>query len=198
MSQPVYSDEELLRMICGTDPERKAALRQVFLNGHKIAKNSILKNGGQAFDADDAITEAIIVLDRQVRAGRFVPKASLKSYFVAICQRQWLSQKRPTQKISFTDETYAFDGLDAQTPETLVLESEQKQLLQSLLSSEEFGERCRETVRLYGLKYSHAQIAEVLQTTEGYAKQMVFRCKNKLREILEKHPSFMQQLLDTL
>jgi RNA polymerase sigma factor (sigma-70 family) len=198
MSETPYSDNQLIEMIKNGGEDRQSALKSIFLSCYPVAQGKIMKQGGKLYEADDAITEAVIIFDNHIRNGKFKPKGALKSYFVAICYWQWLAMKRPTKRISFANETYTFDGEDFETPELIMLASDQKQWVSNLLNEKELGEKCREALRLYGLNYSMQEIAEKFSTTELYARQIIFRCRGKLREILEKKPTLMKQLLDTL
>lgn len=194
-----YTDDQLIAMIrSGDGNARDAALVHIYRSGFSAVKGRIRKSGGDPEDALDMMGEAIVILDNHVRNFKYVQTASLKNYFVGICYWTWRSKNGIRQRNLLPGDTFDFDGADFITPLVLMLEDEQKEMVRNLLHSEDLGERCREALTLHSLSYPLDEIALAMKTTYGYAQQMVFRCRNKLRAILEKHPALLKQLLDML
>jgi DNA-directed RNA polymerase specialized sigma24 family protein len=147
-------------------------------------------------DAEDAVAKAFGVLYINILNGKYEPRASLKNYYFGIIKKMRppkpLIPNSPEYDLSASAEPVPL------TPEDEAIKREVEDVLRKLLEAEGLGERCKKVLRLYGLSYLHAEIAEEMETTEKYSKQMVFRCFKKVRKILKKHPNLKQQLLDLL
>lgn len=195
MDKTAYTDSQLIAMIrSGDNTARQAALKRIYFSGFGPAKGRILKHGGRSQDVDDAAQEAIIILDNNIRNFQYEQKASLKNYFAGICYWQWRSMRDKTKRIDWAGEIAPFEGEVTQTPEVVMLDEELKKEVRELLEKEELGEDCREVLKLFRLSYSRKEIARAFGYSEGYAKLKVFRCMEKLRNILENNPGLRDKL----
>ncbi|MBK7937420.1 MAG: sigma-70 family RNA polymerase sigma factor [Lewinellaceae bacterium] len=181
------TDETLLSAIRSGGQARENALRYLYLlpGLRETVARFVLDNGGNRSDAQDVFQEAFVLLDRNLREGRFEGKSALTTYFVAIAKWRWVTLRR--QQGRYTEISPAqYDGA-VESPEAETLRAEHRELLAGAMG--QIGERCRELLRLYQLDYSMEEIAGKM----GYsgadtAKKEAFRCRMRLREVLENDP----------
>ncbi len=182
-----YTDAKLIAMIRQPDAGRKEALRFIFLSWQNIAKAILLKTGAHITEVENAIQEAIIVLDNHIRNSKYEKKSNLKNFFIGICKGRLYSNKRGTRRIEWTDNPLKIDGIEMQEPETLMLEKEEKALIRNMLNM--LDPKCREVLKLYQLSYPNKEIAEEVGLgNANNARQWVSICKRRLKELVIKNP----------
>lgn len=186
-----YKDEQLVALLKGAAPDRDAALRFIFVESgwRNVAFRAIRNMGGGIQDAEDAIQEAVIVLDEHVRAGKFQGASTLKNYFIGICRGRWHSNLRSVQRLEWSEEPLPAQSADDTDPETMLLENEQKTVLRDALG--QMDERCRELLSLYKLAYTMDEIADNLGLgNANNARQRIHQCRQKLAKMIEHIPFF--------
>lgn len=182
-----FTDEQLLVMIQGAEQERNAALHFIYVDSgwRRIAFKVLRAQGGGVQDAEDAIQEAVIVLDDHVRTGKFQGKASLKNFFIGICRGRWYSNRRSVHRLDWTDEPLPAQHAAVEEPESLLLKKEQKTAIRALF--QQLDERCRALLQLYKLAYSFEEIAATLELgSANNARQRTHQCRQKLTKLMEE------------
>lgn len=201
MANTAYTDDQLIAMIRSGDiAARNAALKQIYLAGYNAAKGRIISRGGMIHDAEDAIDNAIIILYKHIRNGKYEQRkgVTLISYFLKVCYLQWLSKKGTGDRIVLTDEPPDPNGQNFETPEVLMLENDIKEQVRKLLDNETLGDRCRQALTMWSWGHNLTKIAQAMNTTYDYARTMLYDCRQKLKKILEKNPALTKQLRDLL
>lgn len=189
MSKAQYTDNQVIAMINKGGTSRNEALRFIYTSFRKSAKAIMVAAGANAPDADDAIQEAIVVLDNSIRNGKYQASSNLKNYFIGICKGRIYSNKRSTKRINWTDDNLKMDGIETTQPETLMLEEEEKSILNNLLNM--LDEKCRDVLRLYKLSYAMDEIAtETDLGNANNARQWVYKCRKRLTKLVSQNPSF--------
>jgi RNA polymerase sigma factor (sigma-70 family) len=188
-------DHQLIAMIRGSDEDRDKAFHFIYVESgwRAAAQTLILAAGGSVPDAEDAIQEAIIVLDNNIRIHKYQKTGSLKNYFIGISRGRWYSNKRSVYRMNWTDDIAKMDSRATPEPEVLMLEEEQKDIVRSLFNS--LDERCKEVLLLYRLAYSMDEISRKLSLgNANNARQRVFNCRKKLVELALRNARFSEFL----
>jgi RNA polymerase sigma factor (sigma-70 family) len=188
MNKPSFpiSDTDLINAICGTVTDRREALRYVFHDDTLFQKvrNYVSTQGGTVEDGEDVFQESVILFDRNIRQNRFKGESSLHTYFLGIAKWYWITERRKRKN---------FVELDAQILESLdesldfsLIESENREILRGVLA--QIGEKCKELLLLTGIA-THTEIAEIRGYTDAEAaKKEVYRCRKKLRDLIQQQP----------
>lgn len=183
------TDEALKKMICASPAERETALHYIFVkSGWREQALSILKGKGVPQpDAEDAVQEALIALDRHVREGGFAEGQSLKNYFVGICKGRVYVHQRSRQRIHTTSDMAGFQINTGQTPETAILETEQKNMVRRLLNL--LDHKCRDLLKLYMLSFSMKEIKDELGIkSDEMTRKSAYDCRKKFASLLDENP----------
>lgn len=189
MSNLKYTDQQIAEMICKGNEDRNTALRYVYTSWRDYAKRTLLANGGKINDVEDAIQEAIVVLDNSLRNNKFQFGSSLKTYFIGICKGRLYSNRRSIHRMEWTDDNLKMDGVEPTQPETLMLSNEQKDIVGRMLNM--LDETCRQILQLYRLSYSMAEIAtEANLNNANNARQRVYKCRKRMAELATKNAEF--------
>jgi len=182
-----WKDDALITAIQTGGAAREEALRQLYLRPglRETVIRHVLDHGGAFDDARDVFQDTLVLFDRNLREGRYEGRSALSTYFVAIAKWHWLTLRRQKGRYGNLEEHH-YEGT-VESPEADALRGEERTLLAEALT--QIGERCKGLLRLYQLDYSMEEIAN----TMGYsgadvAKKEAYRCRMKLREILEKNP----------
>jgi RNA polymerase sigma factor (sigma-70 family) len=182
-----WTDDALAEAVRQGGREREAALHRLYQKPglRETVVRHVLDHGGSHQDAQDVFQESFVLLDRNLREGRFEGKSALSTYFVAIAKWHWVGLRRRQGRYQELTAS-AYEG-SVDSPEAETIGSEQRSLLAAGL--EQIGERCKSLLQLYQLEYSMDEIADVMgYQNADVAKKEAYRCRIKLREALERQP----------
>ena len=185
-----HSDEQLLEAIKQGGTARETALREIYrdANLQRMVTAYVRNHRGDATEGQDMFHEGIIVLDRNIRAGKFRGESSLKGYLYSICRFLWMNQMRKLSHVKPVAEMPFENEADLDTPEVQVVAQERKDLLNRLLG--ELGERCQRILELWKLSYSMEEIAETLGfSSADMARKAKYRCHLSLLEVIQQNPN---------
>lgn len=177
------TDHEIITAVQAGGAARAAALQYLYLkSGLREAVNrTVLDQGGSMADAQDVFQESFVLLDRNLREGRFEGRSTLSTYLVAIAKWKWLGMRR--QEGRYTELAAAQYDTEVESPEVSAIDQEQRALLAAAL--EQIGERCKQLLGMYQMDYSMAEIAQAMgYQSQDVAKKEAYRCRMKLREKL--------------
>ncbi|MCB0668745.1 MAG: sigma-70 family RNA polymerase sigma factor [Saprospiraceae bacterium] len=192
-SKKELSDKDLVDMICRSEASRKEAIECIY-HWQKVkdqVAGLVVQKGGSLNEALDIYHEGIIILDRNIRQGRYKPEASLQGYLYSICRFLWQNEWRKMQK-NYSLEN-ADGGKDEHTPEMQLFDEERKQVLVKVLGL--LDESCRKILKLWKLSYTMDEIARNLDlSSAGMAKKYKYRCMKKLMLVLDQQPNLLDAL----
>lgn len=182
-----YSDEQLVEAIRQGGANRQAALKDIYndKNLQRMVISYVRNHRGDATEGQDMFHEGMIVLDRNIREGKFRGEAPVKGYLYSICRFLWMNQMRKRSHAQPMAEVPIENDIDYDTPEIQLVAQERKDLLHGLLS--ELGERCQRILELWKLSYSMEEIAEAIGfSSADMARKAKYRCHLSLLEALQK------------
>jgi RNA polymerase sigma factor (sigma-70 family) len=195
MKKPDFTDEQLVAAISAGGSGRETALKAIYEDGDlkRMVAAFVRNHQGNATDGQDMFHEGMIVLDRNIREGKFRGEAPVKGYLYSICRFLWMNQLRKQAHTSSVAEMPPVYEPDNLTPEVALVTEERKDMLNRLL--QELGDRCRQILELWKLSYSMEEIAESLGfSSSDMARKAKYRCHVSLLEIIRKNPH-VEQLL---
>lgn len=195
MKKPEFTDEQLVAAISAGGPGRETALKAIYEDGDlkRMVAAFVRNHQGNATDGQDMFHEGMIVLDRNIREGKFRGEAPVKGYLYSICRFLWMNQLRKQAHTSSVAEMPLSNEHDTLTPEVTLVTEERKTVLNRLL--QELGERCQQILELWKLSYSMEEIAVSLGfSSADMARKAKYRCHVSLLEIIRKNPH-VEQLL---
>lgn len=137
----------------------------------------VIKNNGQAADAQDVFQEAIIALHQKANDPKFVLTCPLGGLLFSICRNKWLNQLRKKNKEAevrtWQEEKYKDDNSLVSVLEAV----EEEEIRQKQLDTtfQQLSELCQKLLRLLISGISSAEAAERLGMTDA---NTVYRRKN--------------------
>jgi RNA polymerase sigma-70 factor (ECF subfamily) len=169
-------DSSLLRRFLDGDPE---AVSRVAI----IARFVV---GDRAYvipeaDRQDLVQECLVHVYRACRNTGFRLEQSLQAFVRTVAYRRCVDWMRRQHRAVPVDPAIAdpSEGPEAQLAERETIE-QGRQVLQAL------GENCREVIRMRAIEgLSYRRVAERLGKSEGAARNIMYRCLQEARAILE-------------
>jgi RNA polymerase sigma factor (sigma-70 family) len=176
----VSSDARILDQMRKGDEE---ALVTLYEHNRRPITAYVLKNSGDADEAEDVLQECLVILWERVRAGRFTYRAQLSTFLFSIAKNLWhrsLARKRRELPAASAEEP--FD--DALSTLDLMIEEEDHTGVSNAL--QKIGETCRELLMFYYWEeLTMEEIARRMNfANAATAKSKKYQCKKALERIL--------------
>jgi RNA polymerase sigma factor (sigma-70 family) len=191
-------DEEILRRIKNGGIERDQALQYLYLNskGNKWRKTvvkHIRRNSGSKIDAETIVHDTLVAFDCRALSGSLEIQQSIHQYLIGISKYLWLDvlRKRKTFRTKELDE--------AQLENTAEFEMEpffspdKEEYIKALV--EKIAPECMQLLIFRGNKYSHEEIAKILNISKQTSKNKFSACIKKIKAFLREDAEW-QKLLD--
>lgn len=163
-------------------------IKAIYENNFFKVKSFVLKNKGQQEDAEDVFQKALLQLAVRYKKEKFVITSSFEAYLFTVCKNLW---RRELNKLKFRVTNHDLVELkdDNEDIAMAILEQERWELFTESL--ELISEKCKQLLKLYFAKVTYEEIVKTFEySTETVARQRVFKCKNKLKELIRKDKRF--------
>ncbi|MEL6925450.1 MAG: sigma-70 family RNA polymerase sigma factor [Bacteroidota bacterium] len=192
---PTMTNTALLENIRCGGAKRQAAIAAIYQD--KALRNQVIafvrKNNGNQEDGIDIFHEGIIAFDENVRKNKYEDKGKVQAYIFTVCRFMWLNKLKRNSRMVYTSEISTLDQKNMETPESLHMSQEQKELMEEILS--QLGIKCKKILELWKLSYSMEEIAqEVGLGNAGIARRQRYNCYQKLIQYLERAPGLKSSL----
>jgi RNA polymerase sigma factor (sigma-70 family) len=163
--------------------EDDKALELLYQQALPKIKSFILKNAGKIEDVQDIFQDAIIVLYRYVKAGKYNENQEVAGFLYGVCKNLFYTQIKKSKKIDFnTDDV----EISEDSPNQLhkLISGEKQRMIETVM--DELGERCKEllTYTIFDKK-SMKEIAQIMSfANEDTAKTANYKCKQRLSKLI--------------
>ncbi|WP_235297736.1 RNA polymerase sigma factor [Portibacter marinus] len=194
MRRVQWTDDQIIKYIMEGGAPREKALTHIYQSQilNRRILNLVRYKGGSENDAKQVFIESIVLLDRNIRAGKFKKASSLETYAYAIAKFTW-SNLRRTRKSEFNDlelKESMQDISDYQNPELQFMSQELKEGLERLLNL--LSEKCRLILKMWSNNAKYEEIAAELGVeTGGALRKQKLTCMRKLKQHLLANPSLI-------
>ena len=191
----ITNDASLIEDIKLGGVKRQKAIAMIYADTK--LKNQVVafaaNNSGDDNDGIDLFHEGIIALDDNIRKDKYRGESSLSGYLYSICRFIWLNKLKRNKRMVYTENESELDQVQYDTPETLSLADEQKQILNTLL--DKIGSKCKQILELWKLSFSMEEIAEkVGLDNAGIARRQRYNCYQKLLRVVDDHAELRNTL----
>lgn len=163
-------------------------VREIYQKSFQNVLSFVLKNKGQQEDAEDVFQKALLQIAVRYKKEKFEIKNSFESYLFVVCRNLW------RRELNKHKNKVTFEGLgeledDKDDIALSILEQKRWELFNDCLN--QISENCKQILKHYFAKIPYAKIAEQLNyNSENVVRQRVFKCKNKLKELVNKDKRF--------
>lgn len=148
----------------------------------------VQKNNGQTVDAEDIFQKALLQLAVRYKKEKFVINTSFEAYLFTVCKNLWRRELNKS-KIKVTNNHFVEPKDDNEDIAFAILEQKRWELFTKYLES--LSENCNQILKLFFAKTPYADIKNKFDyNSETVVRQRVFKCKNKLKELIIKDKRF--------
>ena len=147
----------------------------------------VLKNGGNAQDAEDILQEGLAQLVINLSENKYKGNSSIENYACGICKLMWNNRFRKESRFQYPDPTYWIHN-DKETANPKIKEefSKEQKMIWSIIGH--MNKECKELFKLVYFEFSYKEIGIQLNIAEQTVKNKVSGCRKKLRAYLNQHP----------
>jgi RNA polymerase sigma factor (sigma-70 family) len=178
-----YTDKQILEAIRNGD--NRDILKYLYLHLLPNIERHICRNSGSKEEAFDVFQEAILLLYKQIRNNTFDEnKYKITAYLYTICKNLWINwAKRKNLERKWGEQQIQKVEFETNIEQNLISE-ERKTILDKLFN--QMGEECKKILRysIY-LDLSSKEIAVKLKSNENSIRVQSYRCRKKLREMVQ-------------
>lgn len=153
----------------------------------------ILQNKGKHEDAQDIFQKALLQLAVRYKREKFEIITSFEAYLFTVCKNLWRRELNKSKNKVTNDGSYELSS-EEQDQSMALLEQKRWELFNENLTL--ISENCKKILELFFAKISYAKIVTEMQyNSETVARQRVFKCKTKLKELIKKDKRY-QSLIE--
>jgi len=183
-------ENEKMDYIAGIRNQDSRVIDAIYRKYHPAICKLVEQHHGTRDDAHDVFQEGLMVLFEKCRKEDFTLSSRFLTYFYAVCRNIWFNKLRKKSNLRVTgDESSLLMLKEESIPR---LEQDERYFLYRKKFAE-LGEDCQRVLRLFIRGVSMEKIMEQMgYSSVGYAKKRKFICKEKLKALIEKDPSFRE------
>ncbi len=169
------NDEQLVAAIRNGD---KDAMVQLYKDNYMAVRNYVLKNSGNADDAEDILQDATIVVWEKIQQGSLELKAKLSTFIFAISRNLWL------KRLNKLGRQVGMDGIKTENlaEKADSFPEQDRKLVMSMM--DKLGGKCKEILSMFYFEgYDMTSIAEKLEYNNAdTVKAKKHQCFKQLQE----------------
>lgn len=176
--------------INGLKTKNEKVILEIYKNSFPNVRSFVLKNSGQEADAEDVFQKALLQIMARVQVLNLEIKSTFNGYLFTACKNLWYKELNKSKKVVTIDlPIELYNEVDDMTQS--VLEQERWEFFQEKL--ELISNNCKEILKRFFNKTPYKDIAkEMGYSDESVVRQRVFKCKNKLTEMIKEDKNFNQ------
>jgi len=153
-------------------------------------KSYILTNSGKNDDALDIFQDALVILCKQIKLGKFDVQYEISGYLYTVCRNLWINKvKKDNRVTSLPGNLDISESIDFSD---LIITREKEKTLKEI--TKKLGEKCYELLRHAVFhQTSTDEIIELMGfSTANALKTQKYKCKQKLLKIFEENPKYRE------
>ncbi|NQY05305.1 MAG: sigma-70 family RNA polymerase sigma factor [Flavobacteriaceae bacterium] len=151
-------------------------------------KRFVIQNKGQEVDAEDIFQKALLQITVRYRRDLFEINSSFEAYLFTACKNLWRRALKKSN-LKVTEVVKLEPSIDTRDEALAALEQERWELFNEGLK--QISDNCNKILSLYFAKVSYQDIMQRFDyNSESVVRQRVFKCKNKLKQLIQAHNRF--------
>ncbi len=185
-----YNDEEIISILKSGGPQESSVLEYLYKIHFGSIKQLVIKQGGNTFEAEDVFQETLITFYEQVKNGKYIRHAKIKTYLYTIAKNNWINRaKRNNRQVGLN--VAAHEGKDNNiSANEILFQKEMMVFAESIIN--ELGDNCQKILELsIYKKVAMKEIAEIMQFNNAQvARNKKYKCIEQLKKIILKSAEF--------
>lgn len=180
-------------MLEGIASSDRELIKKFYSENFKYISKYILQNSGNLEDVEDVFQDALVLVYEKLQSDSLDLRASLRTYFFAICKNLWQKRLRGKKKMIVVEEVHAPEMIEDNF--LSFMESKEREHLYRKYFLK-LSDACKELLEMVFLQKSMKEIANITGYSEGYTRKKKFNCKKSLIERIEQDPLYQELKID--
>lgn len=164
---------------------------------YQVHQTSVLRfvidNSGSEAEGKDIFQEGLLVLFKQIGAGKFRGESQVGTYLFSICKYLWFHKLKKENRRAELLENYTWDPQEID-PYRAIQENEKKKMVLALF--DKLGGACKKI--LLASLYEDRSMDEIAEAMGFKSRQIArnkkYKCLKRLQAMLEKQPGLRATL----
>lgn len=187
------SDREIIAGLQKGGRRERQCLKFLYQVHQKSVLRFVMDNTGSEAEGKDIFQEGLLVLFKQVRAGKFRGESQVGTYLFSICKYLWYNKLKKENRRAELLETHEWTPQEID-PYRAMQEDEKKKMVLALF--DELGEACKQI--LLASLYEERSMDEIAEAMGFKNKQIArnkkYKCLKRLQAMLDKQPGLRATL----
>ena len=164
------------------------SIRSIYDKCFPFVRSFVLKNSGKIEDAEDIFQRALLQMTVRYQKDKFEIKTTFEAYLYTVCKNLWRRELNKSKNRLTNDGVVELVSEEKDQAMAIVEQKRQELFVEKL---HEISENCKKILSLFFAKIPYSHIAkEHGYSSETVVRQRVFKCKNKLIELIKKDPRY--------
>lgn len=182
MTAKSFSDEILLPALKNQDEQ---AIKHVYNSCWPMILHMVKINNGDEEEAKDLYQEGMLDFLEKLWSGKLVLTCKIKTFIYSVCRNKWLYHLRGKQNFMDVDDYITMEkpSQEDDTDDRAELPGDE----QIMKAIEKLGQPCKGL--LIGFYYEGLSLEHIAEKmgykSSNVAKQQKFRCKDRLKQLLQ-------------
>lgn len=182
------------KYIDGLVQEDSGIMAEIFQKYGPYCKQFVLRNNGNAEDSADVFQESLLTVLKQAKMNKLELKVPFGGYFYIIYRNIWLGKlrKRKKEQLRIQDlKQYNSNNTAEEMAKEIELTNKRTEMLYECMG--QLDEPCKKLMGGKLKKKTGKELMELLKLpTVNAVHFRMFKCREKLRILIEKHPDFIE------
>lgn len=181
-----YTDEQIIEGISQND---RKVMDYIYDRFYGKVEGFIMGRGGNPEHIKDVFQEALYVIIKKIRKDGLTLTCTFSTYLLAVCKNIWRHDMRKN-KVHLVEDS----RIDAVQEEDEIDWNKEEKLLDLFnYHFAQLSEDCQKLLRLHFGKVSLTEIRQIFgYSSEHYASDRKYRCKQSLFNRIRKDPKFKE------
>ena len=163
-------------------------IEEIYQKNLPSVKRFVLQNKGQISDAEDIFQKALLQITARYKREPFDINSNFEAYLFTVCKNLWRRELNKKKKWVTTDSFYKLEGEEHDIAMSIIEQKKWELFTEAL---QKLSDNCKAILGMFFAKIPYAKIVEKMNySSETVARQRVFKCKNKLKDIIKKDSRF--------
>lgn len=160
-------------------------IREIYEKFAPQCKRFILKNNGNAQNANDVFQESLIYIFRKAKTKYFELSVPFGGYLYFVYRGKWLDELKKNKVFNLR-----IQDIDLYNDESTYLKELKFIIYKACF--DKLSDTCKVILGARFLKVGAKEIAEELKIEPNAANQRMHHCREKLKKCIEGHPDFKE------
>ncbi len=167
-------------------------VREIYKGSFYKVLSFISRNKGSRPDAEDVFQNALLQLAVRYKKNKFEINSNFEAYLLVVCKNLWRRELNKSKSLVTNDKVIELKN-DNEDIALSVLEQERWELFNEYIA--QLSENCLKIMTLFFKRISYAEMVKRFgYNSETVARQRVFKCKSKLKDMIKNDTRFKSLL----